>query len=328
MTWKEKRIVTILGSILAVLMAALLIVLSLRYRAQWHAEENAAIVTTEGEVIDQTAFTELHLRTNSTSLRFALNEEGKWVWADDAGFPLNDETVLKILAIVEDPKPQQTLPMEGGPEAYALESPVGTVEAIRGNGEVKRIDLGKTTTDGKSYYAMLDNGVEQVYIIPDTLYHLLETPIYSMCLPPKLPDLRPERLSSLIVRSGSGDSLRELTIQQSNGRWTTADGTDVTEHEQFQALLEDAADLQVEKCLDYAPSDSASEICGLTAPAAELVLSYLDENEAEQTFILTVGKHVPSGDGRYVRLNGGEPIYFLPAERLDPLMRIAAQGLS
>lgn len=324
MTWKEKRIVTILGVILSLLAVALLLVFSMRYRAHRNEVDDAAMITTGGEIIDKSAFMELHFITEQAELNFSINAAGDWGWTDNPDFPLDDSVVQQVLAILEDPKPQQTLPMEGGPEAFALESPIATVTAVRGDGSKRRIDLGKSTTDGQSYYAMLDENLDTVYILRGELYHLMRTPIYAMCRPPQLPQLSGEALVSLSLQSG--DAVLRLTQEQ--GRWMAESGEDVTENPKIQALLDDLAGLSIDKCLDFDPSDRAVEICGFTAPAAVLTADYLDESGAEQRFLLTVGQRVPEKTGRYVRLDGQEPIYFLPTELLDPLIPLASLGLN
>lgn len=323
MTWKEKRIVTALGVILAVLAAALLLVMSMRYRSHRSEVEDAAMVTTEGEIIDKNAFVELHLITEHAELNFSLNAAGKWSWTDEPDFPLDDQVIQQVLAILEHPKPQQTLPMEGGPETYALESPIATAMAVRGDGSVKRVDLGKTTTDGKSYYAMLDENPETVYILAGELYQLMKTPIYAMCLPPELPDLSGENLLSLSVQHGD----QVVRLRREEGRWTDESGVDVTDNALLQGLLGDLAQLKIARCVDFAPSDRAVEICGFTSPAAVLTAAYLDSSGAEQRLMLVVGQRVPTGDGRYVRLDEETAIYFLPTELLDPLLPLAAGGL-
>ena len=48
---------------------------------------------------------------------------------------------------------------------------------------------------------------------------------------------------------------------------------------------------------------------------------------AQQALRITVGERLPDGSGRYIRLGDDTTLFFLSTELLDPLMRIAAEGL-
>lgn len=336
MTWKEKRIVSILSTILALLLAALLIVLSIRYRENRKLQMMNPDSPVQSAVINDYPYAELFVDNGAAALTFSISETGKWTWADDPSFPLNDETVSTILTQMDTIRPQQTLPMEGGPEAYALESPRATVIATRPDGSTHTIALGKTTTDGNSYYAMIDGNEETVYILPGTFYQLLKTPIYDMCNVPALPKLQSEQVTGITIqgRSDNQSAAPTLTLQATHAggavestTWTV-EGKDVTDNPNLQALLEDVGALQLERCVDYSPSDNAVEICGLTTPFATLTIHYLADSGSEQSLTITIGSHVTDNSGRYIRINGDKPIYFLPTALLDPLMSIASSGLN
>lgn len=336
MSWKEKRIVSILSTILALLLAALLIVLSIRYRQNRELQMQNPDTPAQSAVINNYPYAELFVDNGTATLTFSITETGKWTWADDPSFPLNDETVSTIVSLLDTIRPQQTLPMEGGPEAYALESPRATVIATRPDGSTHTIVLGKATTDGNSHYAMIDGNEETVYILPGTFYKLLQTPIYDMCSVPTLPELREEQLSAITIQGRSGDQAATPTLkfqashEDGAGKSTTwtVEGKDVTDNPKLQALLKDVNVLQLDRCVDYSPSDGAVEICGLTAPVATLIVDYLSDSGSEQSLTITIGSHVTDGSGRYIRINGDKPIYFLPTELLDPLMSIASSGLN
>ena len=335
MTWKEKRIVTALCTVVCILLAALLITFSIRYRQNREAQAEAEAdvdVPVVGETVEEGAFVGLRLKTDNASLTFSMDQSGRWIWADTPDFPLNDETVLAILELLENPKPQQTLPAEDGPEAYGLSSPSASVTATRTDGTEVTVLLGKATTDGKSRYAMLNGDEATVYILDGGLYDLLQTPIYQMMELPQLPELTEETLLSVTVQGPLKDDgtarTVELTAQQLDGETRWSDGAaDVTDNKLTAALIDDVLHLTLTRCIDYAPSEGAVEICGLNAPEAVLTIRYAS-GEAEQELQLAVGGRLTDGSGRYLRISGDDTIYFLPTELLDPLMHIAALGLN
>ena len=81
MDWRQRRTVTILTTVLLTLLAAVLIVLGIRYRenredAPEGDEAVAASMTVEG-------YSALVYSNGSTTLSFIAEEEGDWAWEND-----------------------------------------------------------------------------------------------------------------------------------------------------------------------------------------------------------------------------------------------------
>ncbi len=332
MTWQERRIVALLSTILAVLAVALIIVLSIRYRAARDAGDSSQ---QEGQLITAGAegYTALSYYNGSATLSFSRDQEGAWVWADDPDFPLNDETISRILELLSQLKPQQTLTAEEG-TSYGFDAPAATLTAQDAQGGTLCLVMGKTTTDGTSYYTRMNEDESTVYIFSGQLYEALQTPIYDMCALPQLPQLTQGDLVRVTIRGGVTDSapagtLCTLTPQQTQAgtRWTQ-NGADVTESDLIQALMEDLCALEVRRCVDYRPSDEAAELCGFAAPAAQVEVVYTTSGGGEQTLSFTVGSPLEDGSGRYVRLGEEAAIYAMDTACLDPLLPIAVQGLA
>ena len=339
MTWKEKRIVTILTTILLILTVAVVVAISYRYRADQAAKhqqellEDSAPVIPQEDTLSDEEFVTLRTRNGSFAPTFALGEQGSWIWADQPDFPLDDTAVQEILAILNDPQPQQTLPMEGGREAYALNAPRAAASATRADGSVRTISIGKATTDGKSFYAMLDGDETTVYILPGRLFQLVSTPVFDMMDLPALPELSENNLTSIVIQgaaaaNGAAPVLTLNAAHTGEGEnitttWTHAE-QDVTENPLVRALLQDLEDLALTRCVDYRPSENAREICGLTSPAATLTITYGDAQDLQ----LTIGDRVADGTGRYLQVDDDPSIYFLSSAMLDPLMPLAVKGLT
>jgi len=334
MTWKERRTVTILTTILLVLMAALLVVLGIRFR-EWRAaaedgKQDGALTT----VTDPDAYTALRYQNGTATLSFIRNEAGNWLWADDQDFPLDDAVIQEILGLLVNWKPQQTLTDSAAVEGAGLDEPVAELTASTAGGASTTVDFGKTTTDGSSYYVRLNGDESTAYIIADTLYQLISTPIYGMCRLPELPALEESRIQSVTLRGPvpeEGEAqITVLTTQQAAEGGAVSwrcDGANVTDDPTVRSLMEDLTALKFARCVDYAPSEEAAEICGFSAPAAEAEIIYTTESGTEAALTLTIGQRLADKSGRYTRLGGGEPIYLLETELLDPLMRVATSGL-
>ena len=162
MTWKERRTVTILLCIAGGLFLALLIVFGMIYREGREealaGKTAAAGITAAGAPADPGAYSALRCYNGSATLSFALDEDGRWIWADGPDFPLDDSTVTSILGALASLKFQQVLPAGEDKSEYGLDTPSATLTAAAGTGE-QSLAFGKTTTDGDSYY-MCMNGDE------------------------------------------------------------------------------------------------------------------------------------------------------------------------
>ena len=90
MSWKEKRLITILSIILAVLCAAVLVVLSIRYRAAQAAKDQNTVSPSDIAEAAQSEYVALSYSNGSTTLSFSLNEDGIWTWDSEPDFPLDD----------------------------------------------------------------------------------------------------------------------------------------------------------------------------------------------------------------------------------------------
>jgi hypothetical protein len=340
MTWRERRIVTILSTILLVLLAALLVVLGMRYKARRAAAEDES-VSAVAEISDPDSYATLVYYNGSTTLSFSRDDDGNWLWDGDVSFPLDDATVASILDIRTNWAPQQILTDSDSLGNSGVDEPTATLTAATAQGAETTLLFGKTTTDGDSWYVQRNGDDTTVYIIADTLYLLMQTPIYNMCLLPELPALDTVDVRNITIYGPTAvdeetDTITVsgpvtiLTAQQTDGStdvtWRCY-GANVTDDPTVAALLEDLYSLSFDKCVDYRPSEDAATICGFDAPSATVAIAYADESGADQLLTLTIGDRLPDGSGRYVRMDDEDAIYLLLTDLLDPLMRVAANGL-
>lgn len=341
MDWRQRRTVTILSGILAVLFAAVLIILGIRYQASRpDPQENQP---EDNSLMEQANHSALSYYNGTATLSFALDEEGNWVWADDPDFPLNDAAVTTLLKQLAELKPQQILTPEPEEDlaAYGLDTPAATVTATQEDGSTISLALGKTTTDGDSYYMMKNGDKSTLYIIADTIYRTMQTPIYDMCRLPELPALAGERLQTLFIQ-GTAPAAEEGQEHPNSAptwnllaRWAEISrmnlwfqgDNNVTSSRKLQEMVSDLQFFTVTKCVDYQPSEDAASLCGFDSPAVTLRVGYTDEEDNRETFTLVVGSEAFNGGGRYVRINDDDSIYLAPENCVDALLAIAAEGL-
>ena len=167
MDWRQRRTVTVLTAVLLTLLAAVLIVLGIRYR------ENRQEAPEEGEPLAAASMT---------------------VEGYSALVYSNGSTTLSF-----------TLAAEEDLSAYGLDEPTGFLTLTGADGSVRALSFGKTTTDGASRYVMEQSDPSKVYIIPDTLFTQMSVPIYDMCDVPLLPLLEESSIRSVLIRGSESE---------------------------------------------------------------------------------------------------------------------------
>ena len=84
--------------------------------------------------------------------------------------------------------------------------------------------------------------------------------------------------------------------------------------------------MKVAECVDFRPSDDAVTFCGFQDPVT-LTVNYKTATGIEGIFEMNVGTQNMGGTGRYVRFGDEPAIYLMELELLDPMMRLAYQGM-
>ena len=312
--FRAHRKLLLLAAVLAVAVIAVLAVRSAG-KTEGGPEEDAASAGETGAAAPAEAYSALTYSNGSATLSFLLDESGKWIWADDPEFPLDDATVRAILALLTDLRPQQTLAGESL-EDHGLDQPFASLTATEADGGTVSVALGDATTDGASYYA---------------LYGYMSETIYDMCLLPELPALTEETIRSVSIEGAVSTLLRPIEAgadgEDASVSWASG-GEDVTDLPATEALLSCLEALTIDRCVDYRPTEEAAALCGFDAPAAEVSVIYRTETGSEETLSLTIGGASLDGQGRYLRLNGEEAVYQVSADGAAAILSAAEGGLT
>lgn len=338
MNRSQKKTLFLLVGIIVVLAVILAVVTAVRRSneeraAEEEAAQDAASVITETEA----SYSALSYDNGTATLSFQLDESGKWVWADDPEFPLDDSTIQSILTLLTNLKPQQTITDGDTLEAYGLDQPVATLTATKPDGGTLTIALGNTTTDGNSYYMLMNGQESPVYIISNSLYTEMTKTIYDMCDLPELPNLTEENIQSVTIEGAASTLLRPINRETSTDEETgeetvsvtwAAGGEDVTGNADTASLLAELGALTLTKCVDYKPTDEAAELCGFDDPLATVTVLYLDETGQEQTLVLTFGGENLDQTGYYVQLGEDSTIYQMDTSSVDTILSVAESGLT
>lgn len=350
MNAKQKRTLLILLVAVVLLAAVLLGVRAAKSRARQKEEDAAAAAAKSGVITDTTsAYKELSYSNGSATLSFDLNDEGQWYWTDSPDFPLDQDYLIKMVNTLSALKPQQTITDGDTLDAYGLSEPTQTLTAISENGQTTTLALGNATTDGDSYYMLMNGSETPVYVISDELSKEMAVGIYDMCLLPDFPTLTEDQLNSITLAGsvttvlsaahekaqadadGSTSNGSSSNSSSSDGGTTVttwrSGGANVTDDEQVQGIVKQILGLSLDACVDYRPSDNAVALCGFDKPDAAITVKYTGEDGKDGTLTLTVGSQVLDGDGRYVRMDDDTSVYRMAADKLDMLMKVSVNGL-
>ena len=123
-----------------------------------------------------------------------------------------------------------------------------------------------------------------------------------------------------VPEGGSSADSADVTVSWRSG------GANITDAPSLRALLEDLAALKVTECVAFRPSDDAVTFCGFQDPVT-LTVHYQTATGIEGVFEMNVGTQNMGGTGRYVRFGDEPAIYLMELELLDPMMRLAYQGM-
>ena len=116
----------------------------------------------------------------STTLRFSREENGRWLWADDKTFPLDESYVLTLLETVRGIEHLPPVTTAAQLADYGLESSAKYVTLTDSKGESVTYRLG-SESDG-SVYVYREGAEATVYAVPDLLGQIGRS-IYDMMAP-------------------------------------------------------------------------------------------------------------------------------------------------
>ena len=330
MTWREQRIVARLGTLLCVLVVAVLIVLAMKYREnRAPAPDSSAAVAVAAE--EHSSCTALCYCNGTVTLDFHRNDAGKWVWTADPDFPLDDTQITAILETLSQMEPQQTIETVESLDALGLDSPAVTISAVYEGDGSYTLSFGSATTDGTSFYAMKNSQSSPVYIYSGEILELMQAGVYDMCILPQLPELPEERVQRVTIQGAAGEdgtlprSTIDAAAQGETLSWKCGE-KDVTKAQRVRELFTDLASLKLEQCVTYRPSPEAAALCGFTAPTATLWANYITSTELESHFQMVIGGLTLDGQGRYVRIGDDPSIYRISTDTLDSILVIALSG--
>lgn len=243
------------------------------------------------------------------TLRFHRGDDGAWLWTDNPAFPLDGTCVDALLENVQALETLTPLPEAEGPEAYGLYNARKYVTLALSDGTSVTYRFG-AEADGAGCYVSSDDDPTRICLAPLSILEQVGQGIYAMALLPRLPALALDQIREVtLTRDGN---VRQFTVY--GGQWRS-DGRSAADQPEAQALEALLAGPELARCVDFAPSDGAAELCGLKPAAIVLQVTYTDG-----AYTLTVGSPTEDGACRFVTVDDDTTIYLMDAAPLEALL--------
>lgn len=263
-----------------------------------------------------------------------IRKDGRWVYAGDETFPLNQNFVDSMLAKTAQLTARRYV-AEGREHygEYGLEQPSNTI-LVTGKNEEKKIYLGDSNSaTGDCYMAV--EGDAKIYTVDATFSNLFSNKLNAMAMRESLPDIRLENMTEVTV-SKDGKEISfvwDSAAGQENGGWLVKEGRKpalTADRGLVSECLGKLMKLRYEEMTVYNPSAVKLEEYGLSdresGNVGWLRVSYqTGDNAVNMEYILRIGKE--SGDRRYLYVypENGQGIYTIKKDSLEPFMRLVPE---
>ena len=328
---KEQKRNLLLASVTALLL--LIIYIMMPSGAVGKPEEGITVYSMDADTV-----TGLSFESSGGRIDLVRTDKG-WVYEEDKTFPLNQNFVDTML----DKTAQLTarrFVAEGSRHfgEYGLDRPSNEIQ-VTGTGRTETIYLGSTNSaTGDCYMAV--GGSEKIYTVDSTFSNLFSSSLNAMAIRETLPGISLDNMTMVTIeekggtftfqRPGTGDGA--WSVSEDDGALRPADTGLVS------GCLGKLVKLRYEEMAVYRPSEVQMEEYGLGGKEAGglIRIAYQDssrqdgsrqedETGAVQDFVLHIGKD--SGDGRYTYVypEGGQGIYTVRKDGLEPFMHLAAE---
>lgn len=307
--------------ILLAVLAALLGATELAH--MWNPENVTAVEDTSLTVftLDADSVTQLSWEY-SEALTFVKND-GKWAYAEDAAFSLDESYIETILDTLTEVVSEKTIENAENLDQYGLEIPICSISVTAD--EAYTLAIGEETSMGGQRY--LSNGDGNVYLVDSEMIDAFAYGLYDLLEYEQIPEM--ETVTALNL-TGSAQSYRIEYIENSDEVYSDSyvwfmDGQTL-DTELTQALISSVAEVELTSCVDYNASDLSEY--GLDFPAATVTLEYAvitGTQISNEAFILHLGDQ--TAKGCYARIGSSKMVYLIDGTLLDTLLYTTASEL-
>lgn len=344
---KRRNTVTLVLLLLALLA---LILIYIWYNNRETREETKKLPETiELATFNKEELRSLHYISGDADLTLVL-QDGIWVSESEAGRPINQDNVDRILTTFDEVKADRLI--NEAPDKlsdYGLDPYEAYLQVVGDDGSTLTVKIGSAAGTGVGYYGLV-NEDNKVYLLPVEYGSSLQYSNAQMTVVAEGPEITAESIQHIEVihRDGedfeikyieddvldnSGSSLNSWRIRKPYGEGYSADESKLAE------VLKNYTTFDFVECVDYLGNDLSRY--GLEDPAASVYIGYYEsrtvtlekpetdpdtgEEITEKTYYdpkeyqLYVGDKNEEGQ-YYVRAEGSNAVYTMGAATVDKML--------
>lgn len=336
---KRSKRLLVLVVILAVVSGATLILTKYEEKQEEIKNSDAVILEISSDTVASVSW-----ENTDGSLSF-YKEEDKWLYEEDADFPVSEEKVMDMLSHFENFGVSFVIENVEDYGQYGLDNPEGVISLATSDTsyEIKLGDFSKM--DEQRY---VDIGDGNVYLVSDDPMEYLETELSEMILNDEIPSF--ETIKEIQFEGTENYSINyeeeanhtystdDVYFTKKSGKTLALDTDIITDYLNTIALLNlsDYASYHVDK--------EELETYGMNEPELTISIAYTyteEDSEKEDTFVLYISsnpeeqkaaeeteddENVPDVS-RYVRVGDSQIVYNLSETSYEKLMAVSYDDL-
>lgn len=296
-------------------------------------EDSLAVYSMDADTVTGLAF-------NSEGGRIALvRKDGGWVYAEDGAFPLNQNFVDTMLEKTARLTARRFVAEGSGRfHEFGLDQPSNEI-TVTGTAGIETIYLGSTNSaTGDCYMAV--EGSEKIYTVDATFPNLFSISLNAMAARETLPGISLNNMIAAAVLE-DGRKIAFCKSAQGDGGWSVSEDDGEARPADdglVSGCLGKLVKLRYEEMAVYRPTETQMEEYGVTGEgtkAGSLIrIAYKDgsgqdgKDDAAKEFVLHIGKDGADGLDTYVYPEGGQGIYTVKKNSLEPFMHLSSEDFS
>lgn len=319
---RTTKLLALCGVLLA-LCIAFVAVLGIEQKQEDIRAEEAVILSLSAEDIQSIAWD-----TDGEGLAFHRDGEG-WVYDDDAAFSVSTDAMEKLLANFDALSSAFVIENVENYGDYGLDDPQTTI-TLTTAAATHTLHLGDFSAMDQQRY--LDMGDGKVYLMQEDPLDYVDLTLGDLLAhddSPTFPTVQSITLSgaenyTILCDPENGSTVTDdMYFAQRSGKLQVLNDEYVTD------LLNALTLLELSDYVTYSASVNDLAACGLDDPALTLTVSYLDREDAQQTFTVHIGldaedvaaaaKDEEVEIAKYVRVGDSSIIYTLDAADYEVL---------
>jgi hypothetical protein len=280
---RSKKLYILLGILVAVCVITLIVS---------HTEQKKEEIKNSDETILAIPAEDVNsISWETEDASFAFHRDGTWVYDEDSEFPVDEEKIGTLLSMFEDFGVSFIIENVDDYGQYGLDAPVCTINLETSDQSVK-VELGGFSTMDSERYVSIGDG--NVYLVKTDPYDSFNVELSSLIDDDEIPDVTN---ATEIVYSGtseSGDVVYDENLTSDcadDVYYLDGDSAKLPlDTDNVSAYLRKLTYLSLSDYATYKATADDLVSYGLSNPELSLVITYKDENDAEQSFEITLGR--------------------------------------